>query len=72
MLLDSIASIQFAGDGSVKREPVDMLDATEEEVIASNYDNDFADYMTEQKLTLPGSLPGIDLSDPYQLAGFAK
>jgi len=59
------------GDG-IKREPLDSLDGAEEEVIASSYDADFSDYMSEQKLTMPGALPGIDLSDSHQLASFAK
>jgi hypothetical protein len=61
----------IAGDG-IKKEHVDELDGTEEEVITSGIDADFTDYMSEQKLTLPGTLPGIDLSDPHQLASFAK
>lgn len=47
------------------------LDGTEEEVITSNIDCDFSDYMSEHKLT-PTGIPGIDLSDPQQLASFAK
>lgn len=47
------------------------LDAAEEEVITSSIDTDFSDYMSDHKLA-PGSLPGIDLSDPQQLASFAK
>ena len=47
------------------------LDGTEEEVITSNIDTDFSEYMSDHKLT-GGGLPGIDLSDPTQLASFAK
>lgn len=57
-----------AGD-DIKKEH--DLDGAEEEVITSNIDSDFSDYMSEHKLT-PAGIPGIDLSDPQQLASFAK
>ena len=47
---------------------------TEEEVttsIAQAADADFTEYMTGKKLP-PGGIPGVDLSDPKQLAEFAK
>ena len=34
-------------------------------------DPDFTEYMTGKKLP-PGGIPGVDLSDPKQLADFAK
>lgn len=34
-------------------------------------DPDYTEYMTGKK-TLPGGIPGVDLSDPKQLAEFAK
>jgi hypothetical protein len=70
-LLPLVALTFIAGD-SIKKEHIDGLDGTEEEVITSSIDADFTDYMSEQKLALPGTLPGIDLSDPHQLASFAK
>jgi len=63
-----IVRLLFVGD-DVKREH--DLDATEEEVITSSIDTDFSDYMSDPKLT-PGFFSGIDLSDPQQLASFAK
>ena len=47
---------------------------TEEEVttsISQVADADFTEYMTGKKLP-PGGIPGVDLSDPKQLAEFAK
>lgn len=41
----------------------------EEEVITTGIDADFNDYMSDQK---HGLLPGIDLSDPHQLASLTK
>jgi len=61
-----------AGDGGIKKEPPSSLDGVEEEVITSSIDADFNDYMSDHKLTPPGVLPGIDLSDPQQLASLAK
>jgi transcription factor YY len=60
-----------SGDG-IKKEPPSGLDGVEEEVITSSIDADFNDYMSDHKLTPPGVLPGIDLSDPQQLASLAK
>jgi len=63
--------LSFVGDG-IKKEPSSGLDGVEEEVITSSIDADFNDYMSDHKLTPPGVLPGIDLSDPQQLASLAK
>ena len=56
----------------VKREP---LVGPEEEVttsyITQAVDADFTEYMTGKKLP-PEGIPGVDLSDPKQLAEFAK
>ena len=56
----------------IKREP--GLVGGEEEVstsISHIADADFTEYMTGKKLP-PGGLPGLDLTDPKQLAEFAK
>lgn len=37
----------------------------------SESDADFTEYMTGRKLP-PGGIPGLDLSDPKQLAEFAR
>ena len=59
----------------IKKEPVEPLVGTEEEVTTSmsvpSVDPDFTEYMTGKKLP-PGGIPGVDLSDPKQLADFAK
>ena len=61
----------IVGD-DIKKEP---LVGTEEEVTTSSLssaaDADFTEYMTGKKLP-PGGIPGVDLSDPKQLAEFAK
>jgi hypothetical protein len=56
------------GDG-VKKEIRHGLGGVEEEVITTGIDADFNDYMSDQK---HGLLPGIDLSDPHQLASLTK
>jgi len=59
-----------AGD-DIKKEP---LVGPEEEVtttISQAADADFTEYMTGKKLP-PEGIPGVDLSDPKQLAEFAK
>ena len=38
---------------------------------ADETDPDYTDYMTGKKLP-PGGIPGLDLSDPKQLAEFAR
>ena len=43
----------------------------EEEIIGENSPPDYSEYMTGKKLP-PGGIPGIDLSDPKQLAEFAR
>lgn len=57
----------------IKREP--GLVGTEEEVttssIASSGNNDIYDSVSWQKLS-PGSITGLDLSDPRQLAEFSR
>jgi len=58
----------LSGDG-IKKEPRDSLIGMEEEVITTGIDADFSEYMADQK---HGVLPGIDLSDPHQLASLAK
>ncbi len=61
-----------AGD-DVKRDPQPLV-GTEEEVttsIAQAADADYTEYMTGKKMP-PGGITGVDLSDPKQLAEFAK
>lgn len=43
----------------------------EEDSSVSESDADFTEYMTGRKLP-PGGIPGLDLSDPKQLAEFAR
>ncbi|XP_012946137.1 transcriptional repressor protein YY1 isoform X1 [Aplysia californica] len=43
----------------------------DEESVAGDSDADFTEYMTGKKLP-PGGIPGLDLSDPKQLAEFAS
>ena len=38
---------------------------------AAEADTDYTEYMTGRKIP-PGGIPGVDLSDPKQLAEFAK
>ncbi|KAI0227900.1 hypothetical protein LSAT2_021611 [Lamellibrachia satsuma] len=62
----------WASGEDIKRE--NSLVGTEEEVttsISQVADADFTEYMTGKKLP-PGGIPGVDLSDPKQLAEFAK
>ena len=59
------------GDDIKREQP---LLGTEEEVTTSSLsqaDADFTEYMTGKKIP-PGGIPGVDLSDPKQLAEFAK
>lgn len=52
--------------------PDDKKDIDHEEQIAGeNSPPDYSEYMTGKKLP-PGGIPGIDLSDPKQLAEFAR
>ncbi|KAK2166065.1 hypothetical protein LSH36_43g08017 [Paralvinella palmiformis] len=66
----SVTMWATAGD-DIKKEP---LVGPEEEVtttISQAADADFTEYMTGKKLP-PEGIPGVDLSDPKQLAEFAK
>ena len=68
----SLFDLCIEGD-DVKKEPQPLV-GTEEEVttsIASTADADYTEYMTGKKLA-SGGIPGVDLSDPKQLAEFAK
>ena len=63
----------FSSGDDVKREQQPLV-GTEEEVttsIAQAADADYTEYMTGKKLP-PGGMTGVDLSDPKQLAEFAK
>lgn len=46
-------------------------DMTVEEVTGADQDADFTEYMTGRKIP-PQGIPGLDLSDPKQLAEFAR
>lgn len=67
-----ITFVLYAAD-DIKKEP--GLVGTEEEVttssIASSGNNDIYDSISWQKLS-PGSITGLDLSDPRQLAEFSR
>ena len=65
-------SLFLPGD-DIKQEAQPLI-GTEEEVttsIAQAADADYTEYMTGKKLP-SGGIPGVDLSDPKQLAEFAK
>ncbi|XP_006879234.1 PREDICTED: transcriptional repressor protein YY1 [Elephantulus edwardii] len=47
------------------------MTVVEEQIIGENSPPDYSEYMTGKKLP-PGGIPGIDLSDPKQLAEFAR
>jgi len=53
----------------VKKEIPDEI--TVEEVSGAEQDPDFTEYMTGRKIP-PQGIPGLDLSDPKQLAEFAR
>lgn len=53
----------------MKQETMD--DLIHEESGAQDQDPDFTEYMTGRKIP-PQGLPGLDLSDPKQLAEFAR
>lgn len=64
----------FLPDEDDKRAIQPTLVGTVEEVTTSSLNTseaDFTEYMTGKKLP-PGGIPGMDLSDPKQLAEFAK
>ncbi|XP_035472875.1 transcriptional repressor protein YY1b isoform X1 [Scophthalmus maximus] len=50
---------------------IDHESVVEEQIIGENSPPDYSEYMTGKKLP-PGGIPGIDLSDPKQLAEFAR
>nr|XP_057913805.1 transcriptional repressor protein YY1b isoform X2 [Doryrhamphus excisus] len=50
---------------------IDHESVVEEQVVGENSPPDYSEYMTGKKLP-PGGIPGIDLSDPKQLAEFAR
>ncbi|XP_043075160.1 transcriptional repressor protein YY1b isoform X1 [Puntigrus tetrazona] len=53
------------------KKDIDHETVVEEQIIGENSPPDFSEYMTGKKLP-PGGIPGIDLSDPKQLAEFAS
>lgn len=50
---------------------IDHESVVEEQIVGDNSPPDYSEYMTGKKLP-PGGIPGIDLSDPKQLAEFAR
>ena len=68
----NLMKILFADD--IKKEYIDI---NEEEVttssVESSSNNDYIDYLVWNRTSpTEGSLPGLDLSDPRQLADFAR
>ncbi|XP_062858339.1 transcriptional repressor protein YY1b [Trichomycterus rosablanca] len=53
------------------KKDIDHETVIEEQIIGENSPPDYSEYMTGKKLP-PGGIPGIDLSDPKQLAEFAR
>ncbi|XP_051500395.1 transcriptional repressor protein YY1-like isoform X1 [Myxocyprinus asiaticus] len=53
------------------KKDIDHETVVEEQIIDDNSPPDYSEYMTGKKLP-PGGIPGIDLSDPKQLAEFAS
>ncbi|XP_058848085.1 transcriptional repressor protein YY1-like isoform X1 [Acipenser ruthenus] len=53
------------------KKDIDHETVVEEQIIGENSPPDYSEYMTGKKLP-PGGIPGIDLSDPKQLAEFAS
>ncbi|XP_026097147.1 transcriptional repressor protein YY1-like isoform X1 [Carassius auratus] len=53
------------------KKDLDHETVVEEQVIGEDSPPDYSEYMTGKKLP-PGGIPGIDLSDPKQLAEFAS
>ncbi|XP_023587556.1 transcriptional repressor protein YY1 isoform X2 [Trichechus manatus latirostris] len=54
-----------------EKKDLDHETVVEEQIIGENSPPDYSEYMTGKKLP-PGGIPGIDLSDPKQLAEFAR
>jgi len=50
---------------------IDHESVVEEQIVGESSPPDYSAYMTGKKLP-PGGIPGIDLSDPKQLAEFAR
>lgn len=59
-----------ADDDVDRKDNIDILEAVEE-VSGDEVDADYTEYMTGKKIPL-GGIPGLDLSDPKQLADFAR
>ncbi|XP_028858032.1 transcriptional repressor protein YY1b isoform X1 [Denticeps clupeoides] len=53
------------------KKDIDHETVVEEQIIGEDSPPDYSEYMTGKKLP-PGGIPGIDLSDPKQLAEFAS
>lgn len=63
-----VASLSSVPDD---KKDLDHETVVEEHLIGENSPPDYSEYMTGKKLP-PGGIPGIDLSDPKQLAEFAR
>lgn len=72
MLVCSLVCIEFGILCiSDDKKDIDHETVVEEQIIGENSPPDYSEYMTGKKLP-PGGIPGIDLSDPKQLAEFAR
>ncbi|KAL0602489.1 Transcriptional repressor protein YY1 [Plecturocebus cupreus] len=68
----TLENISFAlKSESYEKKDIDHETVVEEQIIGENSPPDYSEYMTGKKLP-PGGIPGIDLSDPKQLAEFAR
>nr|XP_021530925.1 transcriptional repressor protein YY1 [Aotus nancymaae] len=64
--------LELDGDSKYdEKKDIDHETVVEEQIIGENSPPDYSEYMTGKKLP-PGGIPGIDLSDPKQLAEFAR
>jgi len=55
----------------IKQEMCEPVSSSSEEIHIGDQDPDFTEYMTGRKIP-PQGIPGLDLSDPKQLAEFAR
>uniref|UniRef100_A0A8C4N2W5 YY1 transcription factor a n=1 Tax=Eptatretus burgeri TaxID=7764 RepID=A0A8C4N2W5_EPTBU len=69
--LEGEFSVTMWASAEDKKSDVEPEDVVEEVVSASSPVPDYTEYITGKKLP-PGGIPGVDLSDPKQLAEFAR
>nr|XP_032820894.1 transcriptional repressor protein YY1-like isoform X2 [Petromyzon marinus] len=69
--LEGEFSVTMWASADGKKSDVEPEDIVEEIISAGSPLPDYSEYMTGKKLP-PGGIPGIDLSDPKQLAEFAR